>query len=184
MLILAACVCAYVTSFFSLMSAVQAAGGSAVHAAQHIEVFKFVRIVLGCVSVLGMLGIIAGIPLGIWYLSKDEDIPGVVYDERSGHGTASVVPPELRRWSWGAAGLTWIWGARHRVWIALVALVPGISIFIMILLGLRGNEYAWRAKKYESVDDLLHQEEVWKLWGIVFFIFHVLGILWLRYTTA
>lgn len=148
---------------------------------QVVPVAKEIRIVAGFLVVSSLFFLFAGILLGLMYLSRDREIPGFQYDERSGSGPSSSIPPEIRQWNWGAAGLTWVWGSSHRIWWSLLAFIPGFSIFIMILLGLRGNEYAWRAKKYQNTEDFLEGEEAWKPWGILFFILHVLGILWLRF---
>ncbi len=82
-------------------------------------------------------------------------------DYTSGLGALSLLPPELRGWNWGAFLLTWIWGIGHNVWIALVALgglIPYvgwiISIVMAIVLGVRGNEWAWQNKKWDSIEQL------------------------------
>lgn len=108
---------------------------------------------------------------------KDEPL----YDERSGKGKESIVPQELYYWNWGAAGLTWIWGMRRHVWFSLLALIPAVSIVMMVVLGLRGNTYAWRAQKWPSVEAYQMHEKRWRRAGIAFFIIHVIGIISTRY---
>lgn len=91
------------------------------------------------------------------------------YDERSGWGRQSEFPMELLGWNWGAAGLTWIWGWRHRVWISLLALLPGVGLIMFIFLGINGNEWAWKARKWESVEVFLATQKKWRPWGIAAF---------------
>lgn len=177
-----ACVLAYAVTVFSYTLPVQSpeVGGLTAYDPAFTGSVRFLRVVLGFIGTISFMAALAGVPLGIWHLAKDEEIPGVRYDERSGKGPASEVPPEIRGWNWGAAGLTWVWGSTRRVWLSLLAFIPGVSVIIMIVMGLYGSDYAWRAKKYESVDDFLRREHAWKPWGIAFFVLHVIGILALR----
>ncbi len=49
------------------------------------------------------------------------------------------IPRELDRWNWGAFFLNWIWGIGNSTLIALLALIPGINVIMMIVLGMRGS---------------------------------------------
>ncbi len=137
-------------------------------------VSAIIRVILGFVGIVCVIGILVGIPLGIIYLNKKEIVTGMKYDERSGKGEASVVPEEIKGWNWGAAGLTWIWGVYHGVWISLLILIPLVNIIILIILGLKGSEWAWKKQQWESVEKFVISQNKWKPWGILFF---VLGIL-------
>ncbi len=138
------------------------------------DLIKWLLMLVGVVSVIGF---IVGIPIGIIFLCKRELVDGADYDERSGNKEASVVPEEIKGWNWGAAGLTWIWGASQGVWISLLALIPLVNIVMWIILGLKGNEWAWKSQKWESVDAFVSYQRKWKLWGIAFFVLAMLGIL-------
>src|SRR3989344_2281963 len=100
---------------------------------------SMINVILSLLGLLCVLGIIIGIPLGIVYILKDTMPPGTPTDPRSGLGAQSEVPPEIRGWSWGAAGLTWIWGISHRVWLSLLMFVPVVNMVWWIVLGLKGN---------------------------------------------
>jgi hypothetical protein len=82
------------------------------------------------------------------------------------------VPPEIKEWNWGAFFLTWIWGIGNRVWLALVALVPLplVGLAMGILLGIKGNEWAWQCKKWDSVGHFRHRQRIWMYWGIAGFL--------------
>jgi hypothetical protein len=91
----------------------------------------------------------------------------------SGMGPNTPVPPEIVGWNWGAFLLTWIWGIGNNVWISLIALagvVPYVgwiaSLTMMIILGLRGNEWAWQQKKWESIEHFRKNQRTWMWWGI------------------
>ena len=113
------------------------------------------------------------VPAGIIYLYKREIIESTHCDERSGNRKVSIMPDEIKGWNWGAAGLSLIWGVYHGVWIALLSFVPIINIFIWIILGLKGNEWAWRANKWENVEQFTVSQKKWKSWGVVFFVLKI-----------
>jgi serine/threonine protein kinase len=82
------------------------------------------------------------------------------------------LPPELDRWNWGAAMLPGLWSINNRVWIGLIAwtclLTCGISwVVIAILLGARGNQWAWRSRSWQSVEAFKANQRAWSTAGIV-----------------
>ncbi|QTA93168.1 hypothetical protein [Desulfonema magnum] len=83
----------------------------------------------------------------------------------SGQGNAAIVPPEIRKWNWGAFFLSWIWGLGNRTNIALLCLVPLVNIPMRFVLGVKGNEWAWRNVKWDSVEHLLRVQKKWAIWG-------------------
>jgi hypothetical protein len=86
----------------------------------------------------------------------------------SGQGPSAVVPPELKEWNWGAFLLTWIWGVSNKVWISLIALVPVplVGLAVSILLGLKGNEWAWQSKRWDSTEKFRRTQRIWMFWGV------------------
>jgi hypothetical protein len=82
------------------------------------------------------------------------------------------VPPEIKEWNWGAFFLTCIWGIGNRVWLALIGLapVPLVGLAMMIILGIKGNEWAWQCKKWDSVEQFRHRQRIWMYWGIAGFL--------------
>lgn len=138
---------------------------------------SIIRVILGLVGVLGVVGLFIGIPLGIIYLNKKENDPNKSFDPRSGKGSLSTIPPEIQKWNWGAIGLSWIWGAAHGVWIAFLTFIPLVNIVVLIYLGLKGNELAWQAKQWESVEKFIEAQRRWRAWGIFFFVLGIIGFL-------
>jgi hypothetical protein len=45
-------------------------------------------------------------------------------DNTSGQGERAFVPPEIRRWNWGAFLLNWIWGIGNHTYIELLTMIP------------------------------------------------------------
>jgi hypothetical protein len=77
------------------------------------------------------------------------------------------VPPEIKHWNWGAFFLSWIWGIFHEVWISLIALCPYVGLIINIILGIKGNEWAWQARRYNSVEEFKKREKKWAIAGAI-----------------
>lgn len=88
-------------------------------------------------------------------------------ENTSGQGSAATIPEQIRGWSWGAFIFTWLWGLFNRTWIALATLIPVIGIVVWILCGLKGNEWAWRNKRWDDVEHFKRVQRKWALAGLV-----------------
>lgn len=88
----------------------------------------------------------------------------------SGQGEKSVIPPEIQKWNWGAFFLSWIWGIGNQVWISFLTWIPFVGLIMIFVLGAKGNEWAWRAKRWESVEQFLEVQRKWSKWGFIIFI--------------
>lgn len=98
-------------------------------------------------------------------------------ENTSGQGASAVVPDEIKGWNWGGFFLNWIWSIGNQVWIGLLALIPCVNLVIAILLGVKGSEWAWQNRKFESVDQFKKVQHAWAIWGVaVFVISIVLGV--------
>ena len=85
-------------------------------------------------------------------------------------GTSGPVPEEIKGWNWGAFWLHFIWGIAHNVWIALLALC--LPVIWQIVLGIKGSEWAWQQRQFDSVEQFKQTQAVWSKWG------WIIGILW------
>lgn len=133
-------------------------------------------VILGFIGLIFVVATIVGLILGIKLLNKKELADSKLFDPRSGEGKKSEIPPEIKGWNWGAAGLSAIWGLYHRVWIYLLIVIPIFNVFWIIVLGRKGNEWAWRKNKWESVEQFKSSQKKWMVWGIVFFIITLLSV--------
>lgn len=91
-------------------------------------------------------------------------------------------PREIQRWNWSAFILGPIWGIVHGIWWSILGFMPllpvptlrsvGLVVLIgvMLILGLKGNEMAWRARQWESAEKFLAVQQRWATWSIVFAI--------------
>ncbi|MFC3023516.1 cytochrome c oxidase assembly factor Coa1 family protein [Vibrio zhugei] len=86
----------------------------------------------------------------------------------SGQGKYADIPSEIQGWNWGAFLLTWVWGIGNNTYRAFWMFCPFVNIVMFIALGLKGNEWAWRHKRWQSVE---HFKRVQKKWTIASLIF-------------
>lgn len=80
------------------------------------------------------------------------------------------IPYTIKRWNWGAFFLNVIWAIRHGVWFGLWMFVPVVNIFIPFVLGLKGNEWAWKKNNYSSAEVFLNSQRKWAKSGFIFCI--------------
>jgi|GEM_PF-1343538 MFS family permease len=167
----------------SLGSAGASAGPAAVGAvglgAQDMRttVAKILGVAFGLFGLVGIIFLFILFPIGIYLIVKsgNELKPGVAYDERSGKGDTSVVPPEIKGWNWGAAFLSFYWGLYYRVWIMFLIFVPVIGGIWWIVLGIMGNQWAWQHNKWQSVEHFKRSQKKWVPWAITMLILGILA---------
>ena len=88
-------------------------------------------------------------------------------DNTSGQGERAFVPPEIRRWNWGAFLLNWIWGIGNHTYIALLTMIPLVNIVMPFVLGAKGSEWAWRNKRWRDVAHFKRVQRNWAIAGVV-----------------
>ena len=94
----------------------------------------------------------------------------------SGQGANAAVPAEIDRWNWGAFLLHWVWGIGNNTFIALLAFVPLVNLVIPFVLGARGSAWAWRNKRWDSVDEFRRVQRAWAKWAVILYL-AMLGML-------
>lgn len=88
--------------------------------------------------------------------------------------TSPAVPEEIKGLNWGAFLLNWIWGIGNQVWIALLALIPCINLFVAIYLLIKGNELAWQSgRQWESVEQFKAVQAAWTKWGLIILVLSI-----------
>ena len=108
----------------------------------------------------------------------------------SGQGEhSSALPTELQGFNWGAFFIPFFWGIAHETWIALLCLITGLvgAIFgplgsmgaafgFSFWLGMQGNEFAWRNRKWSSVQEFEDVQQKWATSGMIIFGLSVIAI--------
>jgi hypothetical protein len=92
-------------------------------------------------------------------------------ENTSGQGKRAVIPAELKGWNWGAFLMNWVWGVSNKTYIALLTFVPLIGMFMPFVLGFKGNAWAWRNKKWDSIEHFRRVQGKWAMWGVIMLIF-------------
>ena len=106
-------------------------------------------------------------------------LQGLGRTNTSGMGTPAQIPPEIRGWNWGGFFLGWIWGIGNSVWIALLGLIPFVGFVMAFVLGAKGTEWAWAARKWDSTEHFKRTQRTWALVGLIVWI--VCVVLWVVY---
>jgi len=84
----------------------------------------------------------------------------------SGQGKNSIVPPEIKGWSWGAFLWNWVWGIGNSTYIALLMFVPIVNFVMIFVLGAKGNQWAWQNRVWIDVDHFKRTQRKWALSGL------------------
>lgn len=92
----------------------------------------------------------------------------------SGQGAAPAVPQEIKGWNWGAFLLNWIWSIGNQTWIGLLALIPYAGFVMAIVLGVKGNEWAWQNRQWASIQQFKTVQRIWAYWGLALLILGVM----------
>ncbi|NET57537.1 MAG: protein kinase [Symploca sp. SIO2E6] len=82
------------------------------------------------------------------------------------------VPAEIAGWNWGAFWLPGFWCLSNQVWLGLIAWVDisfitlpltlGLTWPIVgIVLGIKGNEWAWKSRRWQSIKDFKRHQRGW-----------------------
>lgn len=88
-------------------------------------------------------------------------------ENTSGQGALATVPAEIDRWNWGAFFLNWIWGVGNNTFIALLMFIPVANFVMPFVLGVKGSAWAWRNKKWESVEEFKRIQRKWAKWSFI-----------------
>lgn len=103
----------------------------------------------------------------------------IASENTSGQGDGTIIPPEIMGWNWGAFWLNWIWGLGNNTYIALLVFLPLANMVMPFVLGFKGSEWAWKNKRWESIEHFKATQRRWARWGfaIVFFILFIVGVI-------
>lgn len=75
------------------------------------------------------------------------------------------LPEGVRGWSWGAFWLNWLWAIFNKTWIGLLALIPGVNLIMMVVLGVKGREWAWQNQRWDSIEEFNRVQKNWSWAG-------------------
>lgn len=90
----------------------------------------------------------------------------------SGQGSSAVVPEEVKGWSWGGFFLSWIWGTFNGITLS-IRILALIVPFMNIVLGIKGREWAWQSKRWDSVEHFNQTQRKWAIAGALWVVIWV-----------
>jgi len=94
------------------------------------------------------------------------------FTNNSGHGNlfdpSVPVPDEIKGWNWGAFLMPYLWPFSNHVWIGLLSFVPQVGWLMALALGSKGNEWAWKSRRWRSIEHFKAHQRGWAIAGILF----------------
>ncbi|WP_026082645.1 serine/threonine protein kinase [Mastigocladopsis repens] len=92
------------------------------------------------------------------------------FNNNSGCGINNAteeVPEEIKGWNWGAFLLPWLWLWTNQVWVGLFCFVPQVGWITTIALGAKGNEWAWKSRRWRNIQHFKEHQRGWAIAGIL-----------------
>ncbi|PMB00285.1 serine/threonine protein kinase [Fischerella thermalis CCMEE 5268] len=83
------------------------------------------------------------------------------------NNTKERVPEEILGWNWGAFLMPWFWLWTNQVWVGLLCFFPSIGWVMTIILGVNGNEWAWKSRRWRSVQHFKEHQRGWAIAGML-----------------
>lgn len=90
----------------------------------------------------------------------------------TGDSTLEDLPAEVRGgWNWGGCtlGCLWAFAMNLPFWgiLALLSSLCGpLALAVSVVLGLKGNEWAWKNRRWQSVEHFRKVQRIWATVGI------------------
>lgn len=76
------------------------------------------------------------------------------------------IPDEIKGWNWGAFFLASFWPLTNNVGIGLLAWIPYLGSIMGVVLGAKGNEWAWKSRKWRSIEHFKAHQRGWAIAGL------------------
>ncbi|UCH34641.1 MAG: hypothetical protein JSV65_19325 [Armatimonadota bacterium] len=78
----------------------------------------------------------------------------------------------VRGWNSGAFFLGVPWAFAHRLWglgavLILSLCIPMVSVGVLVYMGCKGNELAWRNRPFRSLEAFRATQDAWARWGLI-----------------
>ncbi|KAB8316968.1 serine/threonine protein kinase [Tolypothrix campylonemoides VB511288] len=99
---------------------------------------------------------------------KQSQIPEVINNSGCGiNNMTEQIPDEIKGWNWGAFLLPWLWLWTNQVWAGLFCFVPQVGWITTIALGAKGNEWAWKSRRWRSIQHFKEHQRGWAIAGLL-----------------
>ena len=103
-------------------------------------------------------------------LSSHKSDKNLSFVNNSGCGLSSKepIPDEVKGWNWGAFLMPYLWMFPNKVWFGALCFVPYIGWVMTLLIGTKGNEWAWKSRRWRSIEQFKRHQRGWAIAGIMF----------------
>lgn len=91
-------------------------------------------------------------------------------ENTSGQGKSAIVPDAIKGWNWGAFLMGFIWGVPNKVYISFVSGIPYIGFAMQVALGIKGSEWAWQNREWESIEHFKRVQRKWTQGSVIFIV--------------
>ena len=82
--------------------------------------------------------------------------------------------PVIDSWNWGAFFFGWLWAVCNGIYWPLVVLIPYVgwlsALVINIILGAKGNVWAWKNKEWRDINHFKRTQRTWALAALYVFV--------------
>ena len=87
------------------------------------------------------------------------------------------IQAEIKGLNWGAFFNLVLWSIFHNTYIGLLYLIPFLCLPMSIILLIKGNEWGWKNRQFDSIEQFKKVQHKWLVWGIIPVIFIVYFLL-------
>lgn len=92
-------------------------------------------------------------------------VPQIEYTNIIKNVCNDEIPNNIKQWNWGAFWFSWIWGIANKSYLTLLTLIPFFNFIWMFVCGFKGNEWAWKNKKWHSLEAFNNTQKKWAIVG-------------------
>jgi serine/threonine protein kinase len=105
---------------------------------------------------------------GLTTKKQEPQVPEVINNSGCGiNNMTEQIPDEIQGWNWGAFLLPWLWLWTNQVWAGLFCFVPQVGWITTIALGAKGNEWAWKSRRWRSIQHFKEHQRGWAIAGLL-----------------
>lgn len=98
-------------------------------------------------------------------LNKINDSDSNVTSQQIVDNKERLSPNIQNKFNWGAFWTTWIWGLFNKSYKTFYTLIPFFGIIWMFVCGIKGNEWAWKNKKWSGEAEFEQVQYKWAMYS-------------------
>ena len=88
------------------------------------------------------------------------------------------IPEEIKGLNWGAFFNPLLWSIFHNTYVGLLCLFPALGLLMSIIFLVNGNEWGWKNRQFDSIEQFKKVQHIWLIWGLILFIIGIPLYIW------